>query len=245
MTSIQKELIVLAGLVLVFGWMQTSQAEKAATPPHDRERGKKLYAESNCATCHSINNEGGKIGPPLDGISQHRNADFLYARLADSPEALANYAKLTNQRPGDLAPHIRLPAAMTKLIVEYLLTVPKPSGGFAISSHTTASVQGGEKNTAPPNKESIEAGRALYQKFGCAQCHQIQNAGGYFGPRLDAVWQRMDRDNIRAHITNAQVHAVSKDKFFKQVPTPMPKFAATPEEIEKITDYLMSLPDTR
>ncbi|MCS7263284.1 MAG: cytochrome c [Armatimonadetes bacterium] len=34
------------------------------------ERGKAVYDETGCATCHAIKGVGGKIGPALDGIGK-------------------------------------------------------------------------------------------------------------------------------------------------------------------------------
>jgi putative heme-binding domain-containing protein len=51
----------------------------------DRSRGRLLYAR-NCAACHALFGEGGKIGPELTG-SQRANLDYVLENLLD-PSAL-------------------------------------------------------------------------------------------------------------------------------------------------------------
>jgi cytochrome c2 len=213
----------------------------------ESEKGQQYYDEAHCSACHSINNDGGIVGPSFDGIGQHRNRDFLYARLADTPEASASYAKLTGQNPEHLAPHLRVSPSMARSLVTYLLTLPEPKGGFAVLPHQLPNVSDVipslDQNFRPaPKTAATEEGKKLYEKFGCAQCHQIERAGGFIGPRLDGIGQFRSQNYIEDHITDAQVQAVKNDKFFEIVPTSMPKFTATPEEIRKIKDYLMTLP---
>jgi mono/diheme cytochrome c family protein len=54
--------LVLAACALVTGC-----TEPRATDPI--ERGKQVYREKNCASCHRIGSEGGTVGPPLTHIA--------------------------------------------------------------------------------------------------------------------------------------------------------------------------------
>ncbi len=53
--------IALAACVLATGC-----AEPKATDP--LQRGRQVYREKNCASCHTIGTDGGTIGPPLTHI---------------------------------------------------------------------------------------------------------------------------------------------------------------------------------
>jgi mono/diheme cytochrome c family protein len=218
---------------------------KAAPPSSTTEAGKRIYGDAHCSSCHSINDMGGHIGPPLDGIGVLRESEFLFARLANTPESEASYAKLTGQNVTELTPHVRLSPESTRALVAYLLSLPEPRGGFAIFSHPhppSAPAKSAAGTPAVPNSANIEEGKKLYDRFGCAQCHQIRNAGGSFGPALDGIGVNRSADFVAAHISNAQLQAVKEDKFFELVPTTMPKFTASKEQIQQLTDYLMSLP---
>jgi cytochrome c2 len=213
----------------------------------ESKKGNEFYEQAHCSACHSINDEGGVVGPMLDGVGRYRSGDFLYARLANTPESMNTYAKLTDHIPNELAPHVRLAPSAARALVAYLLTLPEPPSGFAISSHSFEKTEPEpitqpEKFQPAPKTASSEEGRQLYEKFACAECHQIQHVGGFIAPSLDGIGAYRSRDYIAAHVTDAQAHAVRNNKFFELVPTPMPRFKATAEEIQKITDYLMTLP---
>lgn len=51
----------------------------------DRSRGRLVY-DKNCAACHKLFGDGGKVGPELTG-AQRQNVDYLFENLAD-PSAL-------------------------------------------------------------------------------------------------------------------------------------------------------------
>lgn len=214
----------------------------------ESKKGEQYYEQGHCSACHSIGDVGGTIGPMLDGVGQRRSAEFLNARLSDAPEAVASYAKLTGQNLHNLAPHVRVSPDTAHALVSFLLTLPEPKGGFAVISHESGVVgrPAPDLNFRPVAKTAAsEEGRQLYEKAGCAQCHQIQNAGGFLGPDLDGIGQVVDRDYIANHITNAQAHALTTDQFFELVPSSMPKFKLTPEQVQGITDYLMTLPKSQ
>jgi len=56
----------LFGLALAACVLATGCAEPKATDPI--QRGRQVYREKNCASCHVIGTEGGTIGPPLTHI---------------------------------------------------------------------------------------------------------------------------------------------------------------------------------
>jgi len=90
--------------------------------------------------------------------------------------------------------------------------------------------------------EEASAGKALVQKFSCATCHQIGEAGGRIGPSLDGVGGRRSREFIQAHIFDPEQHAQQYAPEFRLGGELMPKVSASPEEIQQITAYLLTLP---
>ena len=55
----------------------------------ESKKGQELYAAQTCASCHSIGDQGGRIGPPLDGVSARRSPEFLTNHLAASRAAIS------------------------------------------------------------------------------------------------------------------------------------------------------------
>ena len=51
--------------------------------PGDPAHGLEIYRKGNCATCHSINGEGGIAGPDLSAIGSSRSAAHLREALTD------------------------------------------------------------------------------------------------------------------------------------------------------------------
>jgi putative heme-binding domain-containing protein len=59
----------------------------AALRKADRSRGRLVFTHT-CATCHSLFNEGGKIGPDLTG-SQRSNPDYILSKVLDPNAVVA------------------------------------------------------------------------------------------------------------------------------------------------------------
>src|SRR5215470_17160073 len=47
--------------------------------PGDRERGRRLFAEKHCVTCHQKEGRGGSEGPPLDGLKTFTSPLYVAA----------------------------------------------------------------------------------------------------------------------------------------------------------------------
>lgn len=218
----------------------TGYKPKLATP--ESERGKSLFEKLNCAGCHSISGKGGRTGPPLDGIGGRRDGEFLTSHLTNPDEHAKKLPEHHGNQPNRM-PHPHATAEEVKLMVAYLLTLPEPAAGFRVSPHEHGSLSAsppvGDFIPAPVT-ESSRAGQKLYLEMGCAACHSIGGVGGQFGTKLDGIGARRSRRWIVGHITNPQLHT-------EQFPgehageTGMPATNATPEQIEQIADYLMTL----
>jgi len=68
----------------VIGYLQTlgrSGSSEAATG--DPAKGKVVYAENGCATCHTIGAQGGSVGPQLTAIGRSRAPKYLHDFLLD------------------------------------------------------------------------------------------------------------------------------------------------------------------
>jgi mono/diheme cytochrome c family protein len=84
------------------------------TTPDFAADGAALYQKNSCDTCHTINGEGGQIGPVLNGISQRRTEAWTI-------EHFVNPQKMSPGTPMDA--YKFTPAEMQN-IVSYLFTLP-------------------------------------------------------------------------------------------------------------------------
>jgi mono/diheme cytochrome c family protein len=151
---------------------------------------------------------------------------------------------------GNSLPHSRYSPETAQLLVDYLKTLPEPAGGFLVFPHVPrtpvpASSVVNKNFRAAPKSARSEEGAALYSKFSCVACHATGDIGGWFGPRLDGVGARRDRAFIVAHITDAQAQARVASGKGEETSAKMPRFAIAPDEVNKIADYLLTIPDLK
>ena len=208
------------------------------------ERGRLVYARLKCAACHAIAGEGGRNGPPLDGIGARRNEAFLTAKISDPRAFVEQYPDLTDWEPSRMA-HAGVGPADVKAIVAYLRTLPEPAGGFAVGQHAEGAEDPGwtpPATFAPgPMTETARRGRTLFFNMGCAECHAIGRLGGWFGPRLDGIGERHSRGFVAAHVSSPSVHAMARPKSYPHG-SMMPRLELTPGEVDAITEFLLTVP---
>jgi len=61
----------------VVGYLLTLTRKDEGTVTGDAVRGKQVYEENGCATCHIVSGEGGDIGPELTTVGQLRGPNYL------------------------------------------------------------------------------------------------------------------------------------------------------------------------
>jgi len=113
------------------------ESEKKDSPPADPVKtvsytpapssassraGEVLYTKMDCATCHSINGAGGKVGPALDGVGARRTVQFMVGHITEPQKHAEN---LPMDHPdGAMMPATNATAGEIAQIVDYLLTLP-------------------------------------------------------------------------------------------------------------------------
>lgn len=214
---------------------------KPVVSPNTAKRGRAIYAAESCSQCHSIEGKGGCLAPPFDAIGVRRSKQFIFSRIADTPEALRRFHELY-QTP-ELMPHLRVSEKTAKAITEYLVSLPAPKDGFKIATHKV----GAEKTndavvTAAPTASELENGKRLFYERGCMACHSIGDLGGNFAPRLDGIKERRDRGFVTTRISDAEFFVQKYPDEYGERGTLMVPSGLNAQEIKSIADYLMSLP---
>ena len=146
----------------------------------------------------------------------------------------------------ELLEHPRLPAVQAKDIASYLLTLSDLPGGVQITGHkvTKKTPFHATEEAADCHKDRIPKvaeGRMLFNDRGCLVCHSIRNMGGHFAPAFDGISKRHDRQYVADRITAAEFFNLG-DNEYNARGTVMPPSDLNAEQVETITDYLMSLP---
>jgi nitric oxide reductase subunit C len=79
--------------------------------------------------------------------------------------------------------------------------------------------------------ESVVAGKNVWKKYNCNDCHTILGFGGYYAPDMTKAYFRLGKSNIIAIVTHPE--KVYKDSFRK-----MPNLGVTVQEAEDLVEFL-------
>ena len=100
-------------------WMQLTPVALARgadqTAPPFAIAGAKLFQRKGCAGCHVVNGVGGKLGPPLNGLSSRRNEEWVRENFLH-PQKMA---------PGTIMPAYLFTDSEMKNMIGYLFTIPE------------------------------------------------------------------------------------------------------------------------
>lgn len=174
----------------------------------------RILEKYQCLTCHPVRGVGGDMAPDLTRVGSMAKPEWL-KRYFTLPYTLR---PIMTER----MPNLGMAQDEIDTVVSYLTlvltddTVPK------------------DIFTSPPDQATIESGKRLFhQKYGCHACHQVSRQGGYVGPPLDGVRDRLYSGYIYEWLLDPQ-------RFIPD--TIDPKQGLSPEEAAAITRYLYSLP---
>lgn len=207
--------------------------------PESRESiaGKALYAKYDCASCHAVDGRGGNLGPPLDGIGGHRGKQWLVARLLDPETQMKEFPEVFNGRP-NIMPHLGVKKKEATEIAEYLLTLPEPTEGFLVTTH--GALNEPVKPPAEPQrplkpderKGAVERGKQLFIEKHCAMCHTVSGTATRFGPRLDGIAAKLNRQSIERLLSGGARDEAMRGSVM----------GLTDDERESIVEFLLALP---
>jgi len=146
-------------------------------------------ARDNCQQCHQYKDRPENLAPPLDSIGERRTEDWIRRYL--------RYPYPIRQNSGDRMPDLGLPDREVEILTRYLL-LRAADGIESLPDWRPA-------REAEPDAARLAGGRALWDKFNCAQCHSLgeqvvkptYNERGQphlmpvvFAPALDMAWTR-------------------------------------------------------
>jgi len=107
-----KQLNALAAFLLK---LNPKNSEALQSAPEMAVNGAMVYQQFQCGSCHQVNGTGMKIGPPLNGVSERRNREWVI-------EHFLNPQKMS---PGTVMPPYRFNEKDLDAITSWLLALPK------------------------------------------------------------------------------------------------------------------------
>ena len=161
------EVTAIAGFLLEQTAAEVPPWEPAALSPFTMQKAETLLRDRwSCLGCHQLGDDGGRIGPRLDGIAHRLHPAYVRALIA-SPTHLA---------PGTIMPGSLEQPDRIDLIASYLLRREAAWMGAEPLGEMPALPASAAADTA--------SGEALYTAR-CAPCHGVEGAGdGFNAPFL-------------------------------------------------------------
>lgn len=177
--------------------------------------GKMVWHKYDCIGCHTILGNGSYFAPELMKITEKKPKGYLKQFLMDP--------KSTNARA--TMPKLGITSEEADKLLAFLDWTSKidTNGWPPKPILATAAGVGGKE---------LSEGQRLYQSLGCSGCHIINGIGGTTGPELTYIGSKRDRDWLFGHFKDP-------DKFVPK--SAMPKVEAADADIEKLTEYMLSL----
>ncbi|MDH3224506.1 MAG: c-type cytochrome, partial [Gemmatimonadota bacterium] len=190
----------------------------------------------SCLGCHELGEDGGRIGPGLDGLAHRLTPAFVRAFVED---------------PGHLAPGTVMPASLEQtdrldLIASFLVQRP---GSWTPAERTEglslAPAFEDEAAAAPgPGRPTADAGGRLYQRR-CASCHGVEGAGdGFNAPYLPVTpTVHADAEAMALRPDDTLYDGIHAGGWILGKSHRMPAFGASlsPVEIRSLVAYIRQL----
>lgn len=156
-----QELVILAlGIAAILFSPGTSFSQPATLSSQDPLAGSRVFGTKGCSQCHAVQGVGGKIAADLGRVGKARTFYDLASTFWNHIPEMAEQMRKVNKPPPQLSPR------ETGDLIAFLDTVDyfDPIG-------------------------NAKVGRKIFADKQCILCHQIERAGGVFGPSLDSVVQ--------------------------------------------------------
>lgn len=188
-------------------------------------RGKAVYDEMRCASCHGEKGKG-------DGPSAET--------LVDDEERPIKVRDFTSGvfRGGDTRKDLyyRFVTGMSGTPMPSFAESVKEEDRWALIDHVMSLRVPPEKKTRPA--DPIAAGREVIGKYGCQGCHVLEDGvGGNVGPEYKLVAAKLGTPWIRRFLASVR----DFPKVYPWRPHRMPDLKLTPEEIDLMAKYFAAV----
>lgn len=197
---------------------------KGAPPatPASIARGKELFKDAGCASCHGETGKGD--GPTADQMKDSEGQpvkprDFTDGRFRGGSDRTDLYMRLTTGLDGSPMPAYEdvLEPADRWAVVDFVQTLAKP------------------QPAKPLPADPIEAGRAVAEKYSCRACHVLDDGkGGNVGPDFHLSGQKLNPAWVQGFVQNPR----AKGKIYPWRPQRMPHLGLTADEASVMTRYI-------
>jgi cytochrome c2 len=183
--------------VAAYLWQQSFDGKVPAQQQGDKNHGKDLFESRGCLACHSIGEEGNKMGGTfaanLTKIGEKDNYDYIVRWIYNPRERWAPYCPKEHR---DLTPedysrhglpflfdtelHSKCPNDGAELQVQNMTVMPnlrlseQDARDIATYLFSLSSPASGADVSFMDDPKLVEEGKAEIKQYGCAGCHEIK-----------------------------------------------------------------------
>ncbi len=227
--------------------------------------GKALYTQHGCAGCHAVHGFGQSVSIDLSDVGD-KPWQLLDFTFVNGEPTLAHWIDQHFKEPRRITPGFRkdeLPPGEEEIYPSFMPDMgvtDEQASALTVYMLSLTDESLPAKYVKPPPPEpappayasSVDAGRAVFEKYGCTGCHGPGGLGGRKNwnsqlieevPAL--VYERVyySRDEVKALIRNGRQPVPRRDASRPMPPLYMPAFKdrISEEELDHLVDYLFSL----
>jgi nitric oxide reductase subunit C len=177
--------------------------------------GKMVWHKYDCIGCHTILGNGSYFAPDMTKVVERKPKAYLKQFLMD-PKSV---------NPKATMPKFGISPDEADKLIAFLDWISKVDTNDWPPKPILATA-------AAVGAKELTAGQKLYQSLGCSNCHMINGIGGTTGPDLTHVGDKRDRAWLLGHFKYPRAYVPN---------SAMPKVEAPDADIEKLTEYMLSL----
>lgn len=207
------------------------QDPPSEAPAGSVERGRRVFNESRCVTCHAVEGKGGDIGPDLAKVGSKLRPGWLLAWL---------------RNPQKVMPETRMP------VYDFSEQDVRDLAAFLMEEYIDLELEEEQvsRDLEAVRKGNVRNGKNLVEKYGCTGCHEIEGVEdhGENGSELTRIGDihisRLDFGTVevpreRRTVPNWLYNKMRNPRMFRD-DLKMPDYSFSDEDAEAVTTYLLS-----
>lgn len=237
--------VILAVIAIAIGWIVGNSTSSSSSGPNLAAQvdptiayGGHLFVDFACAQCHGMQGKGGPdpTVPKLQGLGSTMSPTQLASIINDGVPGQTVPAGGVTGTTGPYMPTWRniLSQNQVAALVTYI-------------GQNLPAVPGATPEAIPTGQGNVVAGMALFDKYGCENCHGANGLGGVVNPSPDGTIPFLGGKAFNAQFPTDQsiIDVITSGSVIGKNPiTSMPHWGSIipPAQMQQLVNYIRTLP---
>ena len=195
--------------------------------------GRQLLRSQSCLSCHTVDGQGGNIGPNLSKEGTKEHPSQWLAQQIRNPKShnattvMPSFAQFSDQQVKELVAYLQ------SLGTSDSQSDPGPASAESTDPNTNSQADPPDPNGSPLSG-LVKQGQQLFQSQSCLGCHTVDGQGGKVGPNLsDEASKERSKQWLAQQLRNPKSHDPQSI---------MPAFSTLrDQQVTQLVAYLQSL----